>query len=181
MEWNQYENWTKNTQIKNAVESENGVHTIWLTRPFTAAEVRQAVIESECSGVLLEGEIPAESGYNYPNPQAVNWVEMIWALEDLDVAKGVITNFAPFTRYDGSPYPEKSRPLVEAGWSCVTECYDMQGDPTHWIEQRAFFARHLGWDVTQPALGCYDGRTLQSFPTRDNYFNWSVWAAEYVL
>lgn len=167
--------------MRNAVESENGIHTIWLTRPFTAAQVREATIESGCAGVLVEGEIPAESAPGVPNPQAVNWAEIVWALQDLDVAKGVVTNFAPYTHHDGSPYPEKAKPLVDAGWSCVSECYDMQGDPTHWPEQRAFFASHLGWLATQPALGCYDGRTLASFPTRDQYRNWSVWAAEYVL
>lgn len=181
MEWNDSNNASRNTQVKNAVESENGIHTIWLTRNFSAPEVRQAAVDSGCSGILLEGEIPAESAPGVPNPQAVNWPDVIFHLADLPIPKGVVTNFSPFTHNDGTPFPEKARPLVEAGWACITECYDMAGDPQHWPERRAAFAAHLGWQVTQPALGTYGGRTLNSFPTRNNYRNWSVWAAEYVL
>jgi hypothetical protein len=181
MEWNDYNNAARNSEVKNAVEAENGVHTIWLTRNFSAAQVRQAVVESGCEGVLLEGEIPAESAVGVPNPQAVNWPEMILYLSDLDVYKGVVTNFAPFTHHDGSPYPEKAAPLIADGWSCHTECYDMDGDPAHWIERRAFFAEQVGWALTQPAIGVYGGRTMDDFPTFYDYRNGSVWASEYVL
>lgn len=181
MEWNAYGNAARNTQVKNAVESENGIHTIWLTRDFSAPEARQAAVDSQCSGIVLEGEIPAESAPGVPNPQAVNWPDVIFHLQDLPIFKAVVTNFAPFTHHDGTPYPEKAKPLIDAGWQCLTECYDLKGDPSNWPERRAFFASQVGWAVTQPVLGLYDGRTFASFPTWQNYRNVSVWAAEYVL
>jgi hypothetical protein len=181
MEFNDYGNAARNDAVKAAVEAESGVHTIWLTRNFTPAQVRAAVIASNCTGILLEGEIPAEIAPGVPNPQAVNWPEVINQLSDLDVAKGVVTNFAPFVHHDGSPWPEMAAPLIADGWACVSECYDMSGDPTKWIERRDFFAKQVGWYVTQPALGVYGGRTLDDFPTRNDYPNWSVWSADYLL
>jgi hypothetical protein len=93
----------------------------------------------------------------------------------------VITNVSPFIHHDGRPWPELAAPLITDGWACVTECYDMEGDPTKWIERRDFFAKQVGWYVTQPALGVYGGRTLDDFPTRNDYPNWSVWSADYLL
>ena len=145
---------------------------------FTPAEALKACVESSCDGFLGEGEIPAESAPDTPNPQEQNWPALIAALEPIDIPKGVVTNFAPFTHHDGSPYPEKAKPLIDAGWHCLTECYDLMGDPKLWIERRNFYATaNLGWPRTQPVLGIYGGRTFDDFPTRDNYENWSVWDA----
>lgn len=163
--------------VKAAVEDEGGVFTIWLTRPFDGASARQAAIESACSGILLEGEIPGH------RPEAVNWAEVSLMLADLPIHKGVATNFAPFVHGDGTPWPEKARPLIEAGWACLTECYDMGGGlpPEAWPGERNQFAQHLGWVETQPILGIYSppggAGSLAAFPTRDRYRNWSVWDA----
>lgn len=205
MEWNDYNNAQRGPAVKAACEEFGLVYTIWLTRPFTAASARQAAVESGAAGVLLEGEIPAmnpdtswrvvqrlRQRYHQvdhpgikvgeiPNPQAVNWPEVIFLLSDLNIFKGVVTNFSPFTHHDGTPYPEKAAPLINAGWACLTECYDMIGDPALWIERRKFFAGHLGWFATQPVLGLYSGRTFASYPGYESERNWSVWAAEYVL
>jgi hypothetical protein len=185
LEWNDYDNWTRGTEVREACEAEGLIFTIWMRRNFTASEARQAIVESQARGFVAEAEIPAESAPGVPNPQAQNWPELIFELSDLPISKGVATNFAPFTHHDGSPFPEKARPLVEAGWKCLTECYDMNGDPANWIERRAFFASHLGWHQTQPILGIYDppggAGSLDAFPTRDEYRNWSVWAAENLI
>lgn len=181
MEWNDYGNAARSDEVRAACEAEGLVYTIWLTRPFDADSVRAAVIQSGAAGVSLEGEIPAESAPGVPNPQAVDWPSVIDALDDQDLHKSVVTNFAPYTHHDGSPYPEKATPLIADGWRCLTECYDMTGDPEQWIERRAFFATHVGWATTQPVIGIYAGRTFDDFPTRDRYPNWSVWSAEYVL
>lgn len=177
--WNDptFQNQARGPAVKAATESENGVFTIWLTRPFDGASARQAAIESRCAGILLEGEIPGH------RPEAVNWAEVDLMLKDLPIFKGVATNFAPFVHEDGSPWPEKARPLVEGGWSCHTECYDMggAGEPAIWPALRGGFAEHLGWKTTQPILGIYSppggGGSLDAFPTRDRYRNWSVWDA----
>lgn len=185
LDYNAFNNWTRSTQVREACESEGLIYTIWLQRNFSATEVRQACVESQCRGFLAEGEIPAESAPGIPNPQAVNWPELIFELSDLRIYKGVVTNFAPFTHHSGTPYPEKARPLIDDGWSCHTECYDMDGDPQFWIERRDFFAKQLGWPETQPVCGIYappgGGGSLDAYPTRHNYRNWSVWAAEYCI
>lgn len=181
MEFNDYGNAVRAPSVRVACQAEGLIFTIWLTRNFTGPEVRQAAIQSGCDGIALEGEIPAEIAPGVPNPQAVNWQEVIQQTADLPIHKAVVTNMAPFTHYDGSPYPELSAPLVENDWACLTECYDLDGDPKLWIERRDFFAKHLGWTSTQPVIGLYGGRTWADFPTYDDYANGSVWAAEYVL
>lgn len=167
--------------MKQACVQEDVKFVIWLTRNFTAAEVRQAAVESQADAVAVEGEIPAENAPGVPNPQAVNWPELIFELSDLDIHKGVVHNNAPFVHHDGTPWPEKVAPLVEAGWTSLTECYDLTGDPTLWIERRDFFAKQCGWPSSQPVVGVYGGRTFDDFPTRDNYPNWSVWDAGTVI
>lgn len=181
MEYNDYGNAARAPAVKAAVEANGDAFTIWLTRDFSAAQARQAAVESGCSGIALEAEIPSENAPGVDNPQAVNWPEMIFTLKDLPITKAVVTNNAPFVHHDGTPWPEKVAPLVAAGWSCLTEAYDLDGDPTQWIERRDFFAKQCGWQETQPVIGLYGGRTLADFPTRNQYRNWSAWAAEYVL
>jgi hypothetical protein len=175
MEWNAFGNSARGTAVKNAVESENGTFTIWLTRPFTAAEALQAVVESRCTGFLAEAEIPAH------RPEAQNWPELIHALRDQPIYKGVVTNFAAFVHEDGTPWREKSQPLVDAGWHCLPEAYDMSGEPALWPDRRHAFAQHLGWTQTQPVLGTYGGRTLADFPSRNGFPNWSCWDAGSIL
>lgn len=181
MEYNQFGNQNRAAAIKQACANHGLIFTIWLTRPFTAAQARQAIIESNASGFIAEAEIPAEDAPGVPKPEAQNWPELVAALDDINIHKAVATNFAPFTHHGGEPYPEKARVLIDNDWACLTECYDMFGNPSTWPEERAFFASHLGWTETQPILGVYGppnaGSSVESFPTRDNYRNWSVWDA----
>lgn len=156
-----------------------------MTRNFTAAEARQACVESGAQGFLAEGEIPPEttdSGGNViSNPQEQNWPELIFELSDLNIFKGVVTNFAPFVYHSGKPWPEKAKPLIDAGWHCLTECY-LSESPSGTPERRDFYAKvNLGWPETQPVLGLYGGKTFADYPTRDNFRNWSVWDANSVL
>ena len=178
-EWNDYDNQTRGQQVRDACASANLVFTIWLTRPFDAASVRQACLESGAAGVSLEGEIP---GYS---DAAVDWQACVNAIADLNIHKSVVTNFAPFTTPDGLPDPAKARPLVEAGWACLTECY-LPENQNLTPEAQDFYARaHLGWSETQPVLGLYEGfghrYTLDDYPTRNQYRNWSVWDSGEVL
>jgi hypothetical protein len=151
------------------------VFTIWLSRPFDAASVREACLRSQAAGVILEGEIP---GFV---PEAVDWPSIIAAIQDLPIPKSVVTNFAPFVDENGLPDRSKSQPLVDAGYACLTECY-LSEAPLATPENTDFYARaHLGWSATQPVLGLYGGKTFDDYPTRDNYHNWSVWDAGEVL
>lgn len=185
--WNDpnFGNEARGPALRAAAEAHGGLYTVWLTRPFDGAFARQVAIESGCSGIILEGEIPGH------RPEAVNWAEVDLMLKDLKVPGtntklplAVATNFAPFVHDDGSPWPEKARPLVEGGWACLTEAYDMGQTgipPALWPAERAQFARHLGWHETQPILGIYGppggGGSLDAFPTRHSYRNWSIWDA----
>lgn len=161
--------------MRQACANEGLVFTIWITRPFTAQSVRQACLASQAAGVSVEGEIP---GYV---AEAVDWDELVAALADLPIAKSVVTNFAPFVNADGTPAPAKAKPLVDAGWACLTECY-LGEAPNSTPENQDFYATtHLGWSETQPVIGIYGGKTWSDYPTRDNYRNWSVWDAGEVL
>jgi hypothetical protein len=161
--------------MRDACNAHDLVFTVWLTRPFDAAAVRQAVLASGASGVICEGEIP---GYV---PEAVDWQAVATAVSDLPVHKAVVTNFAAFVDEHGLPDPSKSAPLVQNGWACMTECY-LSEAPQATPENADFYARaHLGWTSTQPVLGLYGGKTFADYPTRDNYANWSVWDAGEVL
>lgn len=169
--WNDYDNASRTEAVREACAAHDLVYTIWLTRPFDAALVRQAVIQSNAVGVICEAEIP---GYV---PEAVAWAEVADAVADLPIHKAVVTNFAAFVDSAGMPDPSKSKPLVDAGWACMTECY-LSEAPSATPEAGDFYARaHLGWTSTQPVLGLQGGKTLGDYPTRDQYRNWSVWDA----
>lgn len=162
-------------QVRDACVAHDLTFTIWLTRPFDAAIVRQAALDSGAAGVICEGEIP---GYV---PEAVDWAAVAAAVADLPIHKAVVTNFAAFVTEEGLPDPSKSAPLVQHGWACMTECY-LSEAPMATPENTDFYARaHLGWTATQPVLGLYGGKTFADYPTRDNYANWSVWDAGEVL
>lgn len=173
-EYNDHGNADIVTPVRLACESQGLTFTLWFTRGFTAAGVRQAVVESKAQGVLIEGEVPAS------RPEAVNWPELIFELKDLPIAKGVVTNFAAFVHDDGTPWPEKAQPLIDAGWKCLTECY-LPENPNASPDRMDFRATQLGWRESQPVLGLYGGFTLADYPTRDKYRNWSVWSASGAL
>lgn len=147
------------------------VFTIWLTRPFDGAFARQMAVESQAAGILLEGEIPSE------RPESVNWPEVIFHLADLDIAKGVVTNFAPFVKQDGSPWPEKARPLIDAGYACVTENF-ISESPNSTPDNTDHYAKQLGWPRTQPMV---EGWRLSDYGDLSGYANVSHWDAGNVL
>lgn len=132
-------------------------YTIWLTRPFTPATVRQAVIESGANGVILEGEIPSEwlnpnTGIVEPRPEAVNWADVIFYISDINIPKAVVTNFAPFVHWNGLPWPQKAKPLIDADWKCITENF-ISESPNSTPQNTDAYARNaLGWPKTQPMV-----------------------------
>lgn len=158
------------------------VYTIWLTRPFNGALARQMAIETQCKGILLEGEIPSEwvnpeSGQIEPKPDAVDWVDVIFHLQDLQIFKGIVTNFAPFVHHDGTLWPEKARPLIQAGYACVTENFITES-PNSTPGNTDFLGRQLGWGRTQPMV---EGWHLQDYGDLSGFVNVSHWDAGNVL
>ena len=182
--------------MREAVEAHGDVFTIWLTRDFTGADLRAAVLDCGASGVIAEGEVPAYS-QGQPNPQAPDWQEVADSVDDLDIHKAVATSWSPFQGPTGLPVAELAAPLIRAGWHVQPYCYAPE-HPGITPEHGAMYAQHYtheaaptaldpgqGWYHTEPVFGCYRGIggpwRIEDYETRDNYRGWSAWAAEYVL
>lgn len=143
-------------------------YTIWLTRPFTPESVRAAVIESKCDGIILEGEIPAH------RPEAVDWVDVIYHLQDFDIPKAVVSNFAPFVHEDGKPWPEKAAPLIEDGWAYISENFITEAPNATPANTDWYAKRNLGWPATQPMVELWH---LQDYGDLSRFKNVSHWDA----
>lgn len=160
--------------VATRLECENAglVFTVWLTRPFTGTTARHAAVSTGCKGLILEGEIPSH------RPEAVDWVDVIFHTQDLPIPKAIVTNFAPFVKQDGSPWPEKAAPLIEAGWYCITENF-ISETPTATPERTDFYAtRNLGWPETQPMI---EGWDMDRYGDLSRFRNVSHWDAGNVL
>lgn len=108
----------------------------------------------------------------------MDWAAIARAVVDLP--RAVVTNFAPFTNPDGSPNLDAARPLVEAGWACLTEC-DLPANPNATPERLDFEARQRGWKYGQPVLYLYGGVDLSYYGDLAQWPGWAAWSAEYVL
>jgi len=159
------------------------IFTVWLTRPFDAASARQAAVESQCQGIILEGEIPSEwrnpaTGNVEPKPDAVNWPEVIFQLSDLAIPKAVVSNFAPFVHFDGAPWPEKARPLIQAGWAYISENFVTESPASTPVRTDFYAKSALGWPETQPMV---EGWHLADYGDLSSFRNVSHWDAGSVL
>lgn len=186
LEWNQHGNSSRGGAVKQECDRVGLVFTIWFTRSgqpendmdFTPAEARKALVESGAAGFLGEAEVPPELAGGVPNPQEQNWPELIHELADLEIPKGVVTNFAPFVHNNGTPYPEKAKPLVDAGWHCITECFITES-PNATPARGDFYAKmNLGWPETQPMV---EGWHLADYGDMSGFRNVSHWSAGHVL
>lgn len=182
MEWNQFGNSSRGTAMKAACDANGLIFTIWFTRSgqpgndmdFTPAEARKAIVESGAAGFLGEAEVPPELGGGVPNPQEQNWPDLIHELADLQIPKGVVTNFAPFVHNNGTPYPEKAKPLIDANWSCVTECFISESPNATPANTNDYATRVLGWAETQPMV---ELDILPQYGDLSKYRNVSHWSA----
>lgn len=159
--------WDRCPFFRAASMAQGLVFTVWLTRPFDGALARRAAVESQCQGIILEGEIPAH------RPEAVDWPDVIFHLRDLDIPKAVVTNNACFVHEDGRPWPEKAKPLIDDGWAYISECFLNEGSATPEVYDD-FATRVLGWPRTQPMTDVLS-LDLSAFQ------NWSIWDAGNVL
>jgi hypothetical protein len=182
MEWNQWGNSTRAAAMKQACDAAGVVFTIWFTRSgqegndmdFTPAEARKAVVESGAAGFLGEAEVPPELTGGIPNPQEQNWPDLIYELADLLIPKGVVTNFAPFIHNDGRPFPEKAKPLIDAGWACITENFITE-TPNAIPAHTDFYAKsNLEWPETQPMV---ELARLADYGDLSAFRNVSMWSA----
>lgn len=131
----------------------------------------------------MEGEIPSEwknpaTGEVEPKPDAVNWVDMIFELEDIDIPKAVVSNFAPFVHWNGVAWPEKAAPLIADGWAYISECFITES-PNSTPARTDFYAKNaLGWPETQPMI---EGWHIQDYGDLSMFRNVSHWDAGNVL
>lgn len=93
-----------------------------------------------------------------------------------DIPKAVVTNFTPLATPQGTPIVDKGRVLVDAGFTCLTECYI--GDaPSTTPPNQAHFASHFGWQAPQPVFGIYN-KPLSAYADWMQG-GWSTYLGEY--
>lgn len=148
------------------------VWTVWLTRPFDGAYARQAAIESGCQAIALEAEIPAHQ------PHAPNWAEVELFLRDLPIPKSILATVSPFQHLDGRPWPEKAKPLVDAGWKWISQCFLDESPNSHPDNLDFYATQHLGFPSTQALV---KANILPLYGDLSRYPNLLHWDAGDVL
>jgi hypothetical protein len=97
--------------------------------------------------------------------------------------RAILTNFTPMTDGQGVPQPDKAKPLIDAGYDCLTECY--MGEPNGASlnpEQMNFRATvQLGWQRSQPVFGVYNKPLSEYAQQIQNWPAHGLYLAEYVL
>ena len=196
LQYNQFGNAVRATAVRDACEQTNGRvgFAIWMTRNFTAAEARAAVIASGARGFVAEAEIPAQHPDGSPNAQAQDWPALVAALADLGVDCAVATSWAPFQVWSQGrtlPAAELAAPLIKAGWYVMPYVYPAE-NPSDTVASQVDYARHFthearpdvlspgeNWYDPEPVLGCYQGKTLDSseFAGWESCASISIWDA----
>ena len=96
-----------------------------------------------------------------------------------DCPLAVVTNFnVPLTTPAGAPAPAAARPLIDAGFFCLTEAY-LGDNPNATPDELDFKAKQLGWATSQPVFGVWNAPPSA-------YAQWADWPGadylgEYVL
>jgi hypothetical protein len=88
----------------------------------------------------------------------------------------IVTNFSTMTR-------ENSRPLIDAGFACLTEAY-MNENLSQNPDNMHANARWLGWPTSQPVFGVYPTPSQPNpVPLYDQWQSWpgADYLGEYVL
>lgn len=94
--------------------------------------------------------------------------------------KAVCTNFnLPLVDASG-PNPQAAKPLIDAGFACLTEAY-MGDNPNATPNNLDLMGRNLGWGSTSPVYGVYNEPLANYEQYNAAYPGWSAYLAEYVL
>lgn len=94
--------------------------------------------------------------------------------------KAVVTNFnLPLVDASG-PNPQAAKPLIEAGFACLTEAY-MGDNPLATPPRLGFTATQLGWKSSSPVFGVYNEPMTTYDQYKAAYPGWSAYLAEYIL
>ena len=86
----------------------------------------------------------------------------------------IVTNFnIPLTDTNGAPVPAAAKPLIDAGFACLTECY-LGDNPNATPDRLDCTAKRLGWPASQPVFGVYNKPPAA-------YAQWADWpGADYL-
>jgi hypothetical protein len=173
--------------FKAAMKAQGIIFTCWMTRHFTPQLVRQYVTEFEPDGIILEAEVPSEwwnpaTGDVEPKPEAVDWVDVIFHLADIDIPKAVVSNFAPFVHADDKdtepieslPWPEKAKPLVDDGWAYISECFITESPNATPANTDWYAKTKLGWPRTQPMIEAWHVADYGDLSGFQNVSHWDL-------
>ena len=92
-----------------------------------------------------------------------------------EIPKAVLISGTAFSDPLGAPQPDKAKPLIDAGYSCLVEVYP---DETNEAPQMAFLAQQLGWPSSQPVF--HSGQRPLSYYQPWMEGGWGCYLAEYV-
>ncbi len=87
---------------------------------------------------------------------------------------------AVVTNFGGLETAELTKPLIDAGFACITETWiKTDGVPP---EQRVAYARRIGFADPQPMAGLGEhGATMADYPTITDFAGYSIFGAEQIL
>lgn len=94
--------------------------------------------------------------------------------------RAIVTNFTPMTDDQGVPLWHKAAPLVEQGWTCLTEAY--MGDNPNASPERLHYRAtvQLGFPSSQPVFGVWN-KPLAEYGQWMTWPGWSAYLAEYLI
>ena len=94
--------------------------------------------------------------------------------------KAIVTNFnIPLVDASG-PNPQACKPLIDAGFECLTEAY-MGDNPNATPPNLDFMGRNCGWETTSPVFGLYNAPMTTYDQYKSAFPGWSSYLAEYIL
>lgn len=97
-----------------------------------------------------------------------------------NIPRAIVTNFGtPLSDAQGKYHPEKAKPLIDAGFRCLTEAY-MADNPQATPDRLDFTAKQLGWPSSQPVFGVYGEKKLSAYSEWFDWSGWSVYLSEYL-
>lgn len=83
--------------------------------------------------------------------------------------------------YGGTPQAqEAAKPLIEAGFACLTEAY-MGDNPNATPTNLDNYGRFLGWSSTSPVFGVYNAPLTSYTPYMAQFPGWSAYLSEYLF
>lgn len=95
------------------------------------------------------------------------------------IPKAIVTNFnVPLRKPNGDLNPSAAKPLIDAGYWCLTEAY-LGDNPNATPPRLDWNAKQLGWGASQPVFGVWNA-------SPSVYEPWAEWPGadylgEYVL